>query len=90
MPFILISFDLSYLLKGHFRHFRQFASRKFFWSKPPDPQLLFNHKETNILSIALLEKSLQTEINPRGGAYIYIAVTAEEALPPALGTCMRP
>ena len=43
-----------------------------------------------MLSIALLEKSLQTEIYPRGGAYIYIDVLPEEALPPALGTRRRP
>ena len=38
--------------------------------------------DTNILSIALVERSLKTEIYPCGGTYIYIDVPSEEALPP--------
>ena len=83
MPFILISFHLSYLLKGPFPAFQTVCFKKIFLgASPQTPKLHFNHCETNILSIAILEKSLQIKIYPRGGAYIYIDVPSEEALPP--------
>ena len=91
VPFILNSFHLSYLLKGHFPAFQTVWFKKIFWGESPQtPKFPLSHQETNILSVAPLEKSLKIKFYPCGGAYIYIAVPSEEAFPPAPGRRRHP
>ena len=80
VPFILNSFHLSYLLKGHFPAFQTVWFKKIFWGESPQtPKFPLSHQETNILSVAPLEKSLKIKFYPCGGAYIYQKHTTNSA-----------
>ena len=61
------------------------AHKNFSGVKPPDDQTstaLLGDQRTKHYSSG---KSLKTKIYPRGGAYIYLDVPSEKALPPDLG-----
>ena len=62
----------------------------FSGDKPIDPQINTVLQLDKYTKYCSSEKTLKTKIYPCGGAHICIDVPAEEALPPALGTCRRP